>query len=607
MWATLALIVVALVMYALERTPIEVTSLSVIGALLGFFHFFPIAGADGQNMLDAERLLAGFGNPALLTVLGLLVIGQAMVRTGVLDRAAHFAYALGGGSAMLTIALCLVVVMAFSAVLNNIPVVVIFIPILQTLAKRLDHSASHVMIPLSFAAVLGGMTTLIGSSTNLLVSSALIELNQQPFTFFEFTVPALVLAGVGLLYVMFVAPRLLPDRAGLAGALIGGGGKQFIAQITVSADSKLVGETPRAGFFKSLPEMTVRMVVRDERAFVPPFEELALQPADILVVAATRNALTEAHKKDSGLLVPDLGEGPSEPTREQRREVGDRVLAEVMVAPASRMIGQSLLQIGFRHRYNCVVLGIQRRSRMIRAQLSDIRLLAGDVLLIQGRLEDVEAMRADRDLILLEWSAMEMPAPEMARLTTLIFLAVVVAAASEVVPTSIAALLGAAAMLLTGALNIRQAVRALDTSIIMTIAAAIALGISLEITGGAQFISQVLVRLFAGASPAIVLSVFFLIVALLANAINTKACAVLFTPIALQVALSLGVDPRAFAVAVVFAANCAFASPVAYQTNLLVMGPGHYKFVDFVRAGLPMIFVIWIAFSLFAPAYYGLQ
>ncbi len=612
MWATLALIAFALILYAMERTPIEVTSLGVISALLVFFHFFPVVGEDGRNLLDAERLLAGFGNPALLTVLGLLVIGQGLVHTGVLDRAAQFVYGIGGGSTTLTIALCLGVVMAFSAVLNNIPVVVIFIPIMQVLARRLDHSASHVMIPLSYAAVLGGMTTLIGSSTNLLVSSALIEIGEAPFGFFEFTVPALVLAAAGLGYVMFVAPRLLPDRAGMAGTLIGtassgSGGRQFIAQITVSADSKLVGESPRAGFFRSLPDMTVRMVQRGEKAFVAPFENLTLQPGDVLVVAATRNALTEAHKKDSGLLVPDLGDGREASERGERWQSGGQMLAEVMVTPASRMIGRSLQQIGFRYNYHCVVLGLQRRSRMIRAQLTDIRLEAGDVLLIQGRPEDVEALRNSRDVILLEWSAMELPAREKARRATFIFLCVVVAAATEVVPTVVAALLGAAAILLTGAINLRQAVRALDTTIIMTIAAAIALGLSLEATGGATYLSHHLVRLFAGASPAVILSAFFLLVALLANAINTKACAVLFTPIAVQIAADIGVDPRAFAVAVVFAANCAFASPVAYQTNLLVMGPGHYRFVDFVRAGVPMIVVVWLAFSLFAPTFYGLE
>ena len=426
MWAIFALIAAALALYASERLPMEVTSFAVICVLLVFFQVFPVAGADGENRLGPVRILQGFANPALVTVVALLVMGEGMARTGILDRGARLLLGPVGRQAWLSMIVVLAVVLVVSAFLNNIPVVVIFIPIMQALARRFDTSVSKVMIPLSFAAVLGGMTTLVGSSTNLLVNGALIEMKVAPFAFFGFTVPGLVMAAAGLVYVLALAPRLLPERAPLAQALLDGGGKQFIAQITVSEGSDLVGAGAPGGLFTSLLDMTVRMVQRGETAVLPPFEDFAVRPADVLVVAATRQALTDALSGDPGLLYPDLhggGEGQGEgPWGE-----GERVLAEVMVAPASRLIGLDLPQIGFRYKTRCIVLGIQRRARMIRSRLTDIRLEAGDVLLVQGQPDDVAALRRNRDVVLIEWSAEELPALEHARRASLIFAAAMVA------------------------------------------------------------------------------------------------------------------------------------------------------------------------------------
>ncbi|MDP6884602.1 MAG: SLC13 family permease, partial [Rhodospirillales bacterium] len=451
------------------------------------------------------------------------------------------------------------------------------------------------------------MTTLIGSSTNLLVNSALIEMAQPPFSFFQFSVPGLVLAGTGLVYVVFVAPRLLPVRESLADVLLEGRGKQFIAQITLAADSELVGKGAPGGIFPGLADMTVRMVQRGEQPILPPFENYTARPGDVLVVAATRQALTEALGKDRGLLFPDLQDGRVSETDDERPwEAGDQMLAEVMVAPASRFIGQTLRQIGFRYRTKCIVLGVQRRSRMFRTRMTEIRLQAGDELLIQGRPDDVGRLKADRDVVLIEWSAQELPALDHAPSASLIFLVAISMAAMGVLPVVVAALGGAVAMVAMGVLNVRQASRAIEPNIVTTIVAALALGISLQETGGAGYLALILSDALHGAAPAVVLSFFFLLVAGLSNLISTKACAVLFTPIAVDLALALGVAPESFAVAVVFAANCSFASPIGYQTNLLVMGPGHYRFTDFCRAGVPLIFLMWIVFSLFAPWYYGL-
>ncbi|UCH74748.1 MAG: SLC13 family permease [Rhodospirillales bacterium] len=607
MTAVFALIVVALAFYATEKLSFELTSLGVICALLLLFQLAPVPGPDGLNRMGPARILSGFANPALITVLALLVIGDGLARTGALGQGAWLLLRAARGHVAASIGLALVAVLAVSAFLNNIPVVVIFIPIMQALAEKLGHGAGRYMMPLSFAAILGGMTTLIGSSTNLLVSGMLFELGETPFGFFDFSVPGLVLALCGLVYVMFVAPRLLPDREPPLGTLPVSG-RQFVAQIKVAEDSKLVGQQSNLGVFPGLPDITLLMVQRDQQTFMPPFEDVTLTADDILVVAATRKTLMETLQNDARLLHPDIPEPVSAEEREDedRWTSGGQTLAEVMVPPGSPMVGRTLERIGFRYRHHCIVLGIERRSRMLRRRITEIPLEAGDVLLIQGRNDDVLALRGNRDVLLMEWSAAALPELQSAKRASVIFLCVVGAAATGAMPIVVAAVTGAAAMVLSGALSMREAVRALDFQIILTIAAALALGAAMQETGGADFLAGMLLQLLDGAPPAVVLSAFFLLVGVLSNIISTKATAVLFTPIAVGIAHGLEIPAEVFAVAVVFAANCSFASPIGYQTNLLVMVPGHYRFIDFVKAGAPLLALIWIAFTLFAPWYYGL-
>ncbi len=590
-----------LYLYASERASYELTSLLVLSALVVLFEVLPVEG------MGLGRLLAGFGNPALIAVLALLVVGQGLATTGALGRGAWVLLRLTRGNAAGSVALSLVVVAVVSAFLNNTPVVLIFIPIMQALAEKLGHGPGRTMMPLSFAAILGGMTTLLGSSTNLLVSGTLVTLGEAPIGFFDFLIPGSLLAVVGLLYLLFVAPRLLPDRAG-GGPQLPVSGKQFVAQVTIGDGSRLIGARSKLGVFESLPEITVLMIQRGERAILPPFDDVTLQTGDLVVVAATRKTLTEALHDEPQLLHPDT---PGPDTDEQREDArswapGDQVMAEVMVPPASPMVGRTLERIGFRYRHGCIVLGIERRSRMLRRRITEIPLEAGDVLLIQGRDSDIKALRNNRDVLLMEWSAAALPSVHHAKRAIAIFLCVVAAAASGVLPIAAAAVMGAAAMLATGVLGLREATRALDSRIVMMVAAALALGESLQATGGAGFLAGQMLALLDGSDPATILSALFLLVALLTNLVTNNAMAVLFTPIAIGIANGLGVPVEPFAIAVLLGANCSFASPMGYQTNLLVMVPGHYRFSDFVRAGLPLLFLLWVVFTVFAPGYYGL-
>ncbi|MEH6474034.1 MAG: SLC13 family permease [Sneathiella sp.] len=608
MWLVFLFIAVAMYAFASEKIGLEVSSVSVISGLLLLFYIFPLLDASGNNLLSAKEIIAGLADPALITVLSLLVVGQGIVRTGALEKPIRVLITLRRHHPVMAIGVVLTTVLIISAFMNNTPVVVIFIPLMTALAERLHRSTSTLMIPLSYASILGGMTTLIGSSTNLLVSAAAVQAGQPAINFFDISIPGAVLAITGLAYALIVIPRLLPDREAVTDGSAQLSGKQFIVQIQISADSPLVGEEAVAGQFPSLRNITIRFIQRDEKLLLPPFDDMVLRPADSVVFAGTRKSLTEAFSDNPQIMgdfhsIDDTG-SPDANTAPVSK---DQTVAEVVIAPASRMIGRALHQINFFYRTDCAVLGIQRRSRMIRtSRMTDIRLEAGDVLLLLGSRTNVMRLRNNPDVLLLEYSTRELPALALARRARFIFGAVVICAATGFVPIVVAAVAGATAMIASGCINVHQASRSIDRRIVLLIWAALALGTAMQATGGATYIATTLVTLLDGFHVAVILSFFFLLVAFFTNVLSNSATAVLFTPIGIGIAQTTGVDPMIIVFAVIFAANCSFATPMGYQTNLLVMGPGHYKFMDFFKAGAPLVILLWIVFSIFAPIYYGL-
>lgn len=604
---TFLIVLVAIVLFATERVPIELSALAVLGVLLLVFEIFPLLDAGGRNLLSAPVLLQGFANPALIAVLALLVLGQGVIRTDAFGWSTGYLLNLARMNVKLSFALAFGCVLVLSPFLNNTPVVVLFVPILQVLAHRLRHPASRVMMPLSFVAILAGMTTLIGTSTNLLVSGALAQLGEAPLGFFDMTVPGLVLVAVGLVYLLAFGPRLLPDRPSLPERLMIGRVPRFVAKLTVSADAGLIGQ-PAASSVLKVPNTKLILVQRGERALQPTVHDIRIRSNDVLVVLTTREALVDLATRYPDLLHNALAaKNPGSTDKEPAPiAAGDQVLAEVMIPPGSRLVGESLERIGFHHTYQCLVLAIQRRSHMIRGQLTEIRLLAGDVLIVQGTRQELRTLRRTGNFLPLEETVVELPAPQLAKHAAAIFGAVIFVAATGLLPVVVAALLGCVAMIAMGVLTFEQAVRALDRRIVFLVATSLALGAALDKSGGAALLAQELLGQVQAFGPAVVLSLLFLIVALLTNILTNNATAVIFTPIAVSIADRLDQPPAVFALAVLFAANCSFATPISYQTNLLVMGPGHYHFKDFLRLGLPLVFLMWATFSLFAAWYYEL-
>lgn len=591
MWLTFAVIVGAMVFYATEWVSIELVSLGALVALMVVGTILPGSG------IDTELLLSGFSNPALITILALLAIGQGLIQTDALGRLTEQLTNMWPKHPTRVVLLALVIAGAASAVVNNTPVVVVFMPMLGSVIARRQLPPSKFMMSLSFMTILGGMTTVLGSSTNLLASGVAQQYGIESITFFSFAVPGLAMALVGSLYVLFVMPRIVPNNAGETTSARNRN-TQFLTEIRLTYGHPLIGDHTVAGMFPKLTTMTVRAVKRGRDTFLPPFDDITLQDGDTLIIAATRDALTDALR---------VWRAFDDATSISSGEAGSTsiVLCEALVPPGSRLVNNGVDQAGFMAQHDVLILGLERRSRMPRQQLSEIRLEAGDVLLIAGQPKSLEQMRGLQDLIVIEWSASEVKPHGLALRAQLLFAATVALIASGLMPVVVPAVAGAFAMVAFGCLNIRQAARAIDRKIVMLVGSSIAMAIAMDVTGGAQFIADNAIAALGSSSPRVLMGGLFILVAVVTSFLSNNATAVLFTPIAIATANSLGIDPLPLIVTVILGANASFASPIGYQTNLLVMGAGHYRFRDFIFVGSPLVIIVWIVFCIVAPWYYG--
>ena len=604
-YLSIAFVIIAISIYSIDKWSIFFKSIFILSFLLIFFSLFPYPDVNENNLLSPKVILSGFSNETLITVCALLVLGQGIVQTKALDGYISFILKIFSGNGIIVIFFSLFSVIILSAFLNNTPVVIIFIPVIQALAKKIGHSGSRYLMPLSYAAILGGMTTLIGSSTNLLVANSLYSITNIKIGFFDFFVPGIIIALSGIVYILFFAKFLLKRRSPMANELVTDSDKKFIAQVSLTKESPLVGKTSISGKFEGLENINIVLIQRKEHAeHGPLFNDFQLRVGDILVIATTKEELSEIISKKIGFCGSEISRIKTGEIDDQ--ETNNQLLTEAVISPLSSLIGLNIESISFRYRFDCVVIGLQRRDRMIRKRMTQIPLEAGDVLLIQGSKKAIKDLRSGGDIMPMEWSSTEIIDPMLPKKAIFIFGTVILLSVFEILPLVVSSLLGVFTMLLTRVLSTRQAVSSVDYNLLLLIVTSLALGKVIFETGTANFLAQNLALLLKDSSIYIVLSCFFLFVALTTNLVSNNACAVLFTPIAIDLANNLGMDPKIFAISVIFAVNCSFMTPMAYQTNLLVMGPGHYKFSDFVIFGFPLTIICWITFSLFFPWYYNL-
>ena len=598
----LTLLFLAAVSFAFERISLEATSVALLVILLVGFEVAPLHDASGARILSAIDLLGGFANPSLVALLALLVMGQGLVQVGALPWFARPMLSLARHAPRTTVGLVLVGALVLSGFVNNTPVVVLTIPLLQRVAARLGWSASRVMMPLSFVAILGGMTTLIGSSTNLLVSSTLTGLGERALGFFEFAALGSVLAAVGAAYSLLILPRILPDRRNLTQRLLRKE-KLFLGEIDVTAASALLGKTPRDGVLEALPDVQVLLVQRGEDTLDPMSDEVVIAADDVLIVTADRESLAGALSGHVGFM---LGRELVEKNGGKgRRSAEDHVVAEAMIPPASAMVERTLDAIAFHRRFGCLIIGVEHQGQLATRRLSRMRLEAGDELLIVGARESVEALSDNPDLVLMGRGIHDVPRSTLAPRAVAIFVATVVLAATGVLPIVVSALAGMAMMLATKCLDIRNAWRAIDRRILLLVGSTLALSMALQRTGAGDVVARALLEPLGDASPWVTRTLLFALVAITTNLLSNNATAILFTPIAVALAHSMGLEPSSLAIAVLLGANASFATPIGYQTNLLVMGPGHYRFVDFLRGGLPLVALMTVTYAIASPLLEG--
>ena len=596
-YLSLLIAVLSMVFYAIDKFSMVFKSIVILTFLLIFFSIFPFIGKDGENLLNPQNILNGFSNTSLITVISLLILGQGVVNTRVLDGFISNFLQYFPNNSQIVIIVCLIFVLILSAFLNNTPVVIIFIPILQSVVKKSNQSIGKYLMPLSYAAILGGMITIIGSSTNLLVSDSLKRYSNIEISFFEFAIPGTIIALCGLIYIIIFSKYLLTDRSPISNQLVKDGKNNFITKIIINDNSKLIGKKANEGTLEGLENSKILMIQRGEHAEHGPFYSFILEQGDILVISTSREQLTS-------ILSQNIGSIESFDENEEDKDSKNQVITEAMVTPSSSLVGNTIENISFRYRYGCIVIGLERKSKIITTNIGELPLEPGDTLLIQGDKKSIKALRTKSDLLPMEWTTSEIQNNDIAKISIFIFLSVVLLGAFEVLPLVVASLIGVVSMITFKVLSVRQVLRSVDNNLLLLIVTSLALGKVIQVTGAANFLSEWLLLVLDGSSPLTILLCFYALVSLTTNFISNNACAVLFTPIAIDIAEKLNVDPKIFAIALIFSVNTSFATPLAYQTNLLVMGPGHYKFIDYVKFGLPLTFICWIVFFLIFPVIY---
>jgi len=596
-YLSLLIAIFSMVFYAIDKFSMVFKSIVILTFLLIFFSIFPFIGKDGENLLNPQNILNGFSNTSLITVISLLILGQGVVNTRVLDGFISNFLQYFPNNSQIVIIVSLIFVLILSAFLNNTPVVIIFIPILQSVVKKTNQSIGKYLMPLSYAAILGGMITIIGSSTNLLVSDSLKRYSNIEISFFEFAIPGTIIALCGLIYIIIFSKYLLTDRSPISNQLVKDGKNNFITKIIINDNSKLIGKKANEGTLEGLENSKILMIQRGEHAEHGPFYSFILEQGDILVISTSREQLTS-------ILSQNIGSIESFDENEEDKDSKNQVITEAMVTPSSSLVGNTIENISFRYRYGCIVIGLERKSKIITTNIGELPLEPGDTLLIQGDKKSIKALRTKSDLLPMEWTTSEIQNNDIAKISIFIFLSVVLLGAFEVLPLVVASLIGVVSMITFKVLSVRQVLRSVDNNLLLLIVTSLALGKVIQVTGAANFLSEWLLLVLDGSSPLTILLCFYALVSLTTNFISNNACAVLFTPIAIDIAEKLNVDPKIFAIALIFSVNTSFATPLAYQTNLLVMGPGHYKFIDYVKFGLPLTFICWIVFFLIFPVIY---
>jgi di/tricarboxylate transporter len=601
--AVLVLTILALFLFTRDRIPLESSSLAILIILVVGFEVVPYY-RDGVRALEPSDFFLGFGNEALVAICALMMVGKALETTGALQPLANVvgrAWSTRPVAALLT---TLVAGAILSAFMNNTPIVVLLMPILVGASLRSKFPVSEVMLPMGLATIVGGMSTTIGTSTNLLVVGISQDLGMHEFSMFEFVLPVAIVGGAAILFLWLVAPRLLPDRTP---PMADTTPRVFSAQLHVKEGGYADGKTLSEVLARCDGHMRIDKIQRSESLQLAKLPSVVLQPGDRLFVKDSPENLKHFEQLIGATLfnISDL-EHPVDDDTPLKAE--GQQLAEVVVTRGSPLHLRSLAAARFSSSYGLMPLALHRArapSSQVTGDLNMIRLRAGDVLLVQGSGEAIAKLKDSGSMLVLDGTT-DLPHTHNAKRALAIMGLVIAAAAFGVLPISVSAVVGLGLMIVTGCLSWRDATTALSIPVVMIIVTSLALGKALVGTGMAIYVAESFVGSVSALPTPMILSAFLLLMTILTNVVSNNAAAAIGTPIAIGIAQQLGVSVEPFILAVLFGANMSFATPYGYQTNLLILSAGGYKFADFLRVGIPLTIIMWIGFSLVLPMMYDL-
>lgn len=579
--AVLAVTFATFWLFAQERLPVQSTALLCLLALMLVFGLFPYSRID--RPLGPAEFLAGFGHTALVTICFLMMLGRGLVATGALEPFVRWLSRIWSFAPQLAFLLVLIFCMAASGVVNDTPIVVLLIPVLIAVAERTSTNPAQTLLPMNYAVLIGGMATTIGTSTNLLVVGIAAENGLPPFGLFEFAPIVATAAAIALPYLWLVAPRLLPKSAD---DRMPAAAMAFDASLILKEEGFAAGRELREVIARA-KGLKVQSIVRG-RTDVVRLPSGVLKPHDRLLVRDTPDRLREHAKILGAWLHP----------REEHELAGNagQTLAQVLIASDSDLGDRTLDAVMFGVLEGLEVIGINRPGATAVVDTATARLRPGDAVLLRGTKAGVDALRGTPGLLLLD-ATVELPHTRRATLALLIMAGVVGLAATKLLPMVLSSALGVALMILTGCLRWQEATDALSSKVVMVVVASLALGEALTATGQIEAAGNGLAALGDVLHPAAMLTTLMLLMAVVTNFVSNNAAAIIGTPVAIAMATTLGVDPRPFVLAVLFGCNICYATPMAYQTNLLVMSAAGYAFRDFLRAGLPLAILMWITLT----------
>jgi di/tricarboxylate transporter len=584
----LIILVIALVLFSFEWVPADVTALGVLLALVIF------------NLVPVDQAFAGFGSDTVMLLLGLLIMTAALMRTGVVEvvgrRLLQFTDQHPGSLLVVT----MVAVAVLSTFINNTAAAAFFLPVLLGLSQRAKYSASRLLMPMAFAAILASSITLVATSTNVVVSGLIVQFGLQPIGMFELTPVGLPVLIVGILYMVFIGQRLIPDRPAADNLTDIFNLRPYLAELRILAGSDLAGKTLAQSGLGRLLDLTVLAILREGQRQLSPGADTILESGDALLVEGAYESILKV--KD----IPGIDIQADAKFSDSDLQNDDLRLAEAVILPGSVFINRTIRSLQLREKYHIQVLAINRHTGMVHSKIADTRLSMGDMLLVQGTQEQIAALQAENGFNVLGLVEAQRFNAKSALIVVAIFSGAMLAGATKLLPLPVAMLLGALLCFLTHSITPEEAYRKVEWRVLILIGCMLSLGVAMQYTGTAQFLAERLAILVGDANPLWLLTGFFILTVLLTQPMSNQAAAAVVIPLALQTATQLGLNPRTFAMMIAVAASTSYLTPLE-PACLMVYGPGRYRFMDFFKVGGLLTLIIYLLAAFLVPLIWPLR